>query len=90
MRIDRRRIERLEAKHPKVSVKSPRRDGLEEFFMEMENYQAALNGDPPPHQLRHEAREESYDPVLEEYLEELREQEAARDAALLKRRENHE
>jgi hypothetical protein len=83
VRLDRRRIKKLEAKHPKVSVKSPRRDELEKYFMEMENYQAELSGDPPPHHI--EAREEKYDPVLEEYFEELREQEAARDAALQER-----
>jgi len=76
VRLDRRKIERLEAKRPKVSVKSPRRDELEEYFMEMENYQAELSGDPPPHHI--EAREESYDPVLEEYFEELEKQAAER------------
>lgn len=86
MKLDRRKIERLEAKRPKVSVKSPRRDELEEYFMEMENYQAELNGDPPPHHI--EDREESYDPVLEEYFAELDKQEAERQAAL-QRREQH-
>ena len=49
--------------------------------MELENYQAEMRGLPPPHHI-----EDRYDPVLEEYFEELSEQEAARDAALQRRR----
>jgi hypothetical protein len=94
-RLDTRTLERLEAKHPKVSVKSDRRDDLEEFFRQMENFQAALNEESKmdtvsvlPTADPEAAIEESYDPVLEEYFEELREQEAARDAAL-RRKEQH-
>jgi hypothetical protein len=84
VRLDRRKIERLESKYPKVSVGSSRRDELEEYFRELENYQAEKEGLPPPHHTK-----EQYDPVLEEYFAELREQEAARDSALSEARREH-
>jgi hypothetical protein len=50
-RLDRRTLEKLEDKYPKVSLKDSASDELEEYFMELENYQAETRGLPPPHHI---------------------------------------
>jgi len=85
VRLDRRTLERLESKYPKVSVggRPDGRDELEEYYMALEDYQREQQGLPPIHDAELAALDN--DPVLEKYFEELREQEAARDAALQRR-----
>jgi hypothetical protein len=82
-RVDRRKLEKLEARQIKVGGKYSTSDSLEEYFKALENYQAEMRGLPPPHDIQ-----EKYDPVLEEYFADLREQEAARNAALQRKEQN--
>jgi len=47
VRLDRRRLEKLEAKRSKV--KPVPDELLEAYYMALEDYQAELEGRPPPH-----------------------------------------
>jgi hypothetical protein len=85
-RLDRRTLERLESKYPKVRVGHNRTwsDSLEEYFMELENYQLEQQGLPKVHDIL-----ERPDPLLEEYFAQLDKQVAERDVALSKARREH-
>ena len=76
MRLDRRRVEKLEAK--RREVKPVPDELLEAYYIALENSAAELEGRTPPHDIP----EKPPDPVLEEYLRSLEAQAQERDRAI--------
>ena len=81
VRLDRRTLEKLEAKRSKVMLGkySVPDELLERYFQLLENHQAELEGRPPPHP---DPPEEPYDPELGAYFQDLEFQRAQREEAL--------